>query len=231
MMSKNNSLLSKEAVALIQHIELNKAGWWDKAIHRLVLASVWLADKPPNTDAIQVALKENFKLSLGSPKLTSALATMESRQLLLLLPNGTYRIPDEQRVIFEKEIAASEKAEAEAKETFYELVTEIGQELEPERVWSEFENEFLEPLIKQVGANAYRLIAGENMSVDKALVDHFVKSFPTQVHTKLRKMITEFLDPKRPEVCAYISRMLYARFCVEASGLSEDVLAKLNASV
>lgn len=43
--------------------------------------------------------------------------------------------------------------------------------------------------------------------------------------------MTTFLNPKKPEVCAHISRLLHARFCVEASGLPEDVLAKLNASV
>jgi hypothetical protein len=230
-MSTNNSLLPKEAVALVQHIELNKAGWWDKAVHRLVLACVWLSDEAPNAGEIQVALKGTFKLSLGTPKLTSALASLESRKMLLRLPSDTYRIPEEQRVIFEREIAASEKAEGEAKDSFCKLVAEMGLELQPEAVWAAFEHEFLGPLIKQVGANAYRLVAGEKMTAEKALVDHFLKPFSSNVHSKLRTLVTTFLDPKKPEVCAHISRMLHARFCVEASGLPEDVLAKLNDSV
>ncbi len=28
-MSTNRSILPKEVIALVQHIELNKAGWWD----------------------------------------------------------------------------------------------------------------------------------------------------------------------------------------------------------
>lgn len=230
-MSTNKSLLPKEAAALVQHIELNKAGWWDKAVHRLVLAAVWLADAPPDVGTIQASLKSTFKLQLSSPKLTAALASLESKQMLLRLPNDTYRIPEEHRVVFDKEIAASEKAEGEAKKSFCDLLVEIGVTLEAETVWAAFEHEFLEPLIKQVGANAYRLVAGEKMTADKALVDHFLKPFPAVVHSKLRTLVTTFLDPKKPEVCAHISRMLHARFCVEASGLPEDVLAKLNASV
>ena len=230
-MNTNNPLLPKEAVALVQHIELNKAGWWDKAVHRLVFACVWLADEPPNADAIQAALAGVFKLSLATPKLASALASLESRQMLLRLPSDTYRIPEEQRVIFEKDISDSEKAEDEAKGSFCKLVAEIGEGLQPESVWAAFEHEFLGPLIKQVGANAYRLVAGEKMAVDKVLVDHFLKPFPSSMHSKLRTLVTTFLDPKKPEVCAHISRLLHARFCVEASGLPEDVLAKLNASV
>jgi len=230
-MSTNSSLLPKEAVALVQHIELNKAGWWDKTVHRLVLACVWLADEPPNAGAIQAALKTTFKLPLVNPKLSSVLAHLESRQMLLRLPSDAYRIPEAQRVIFEKEIAASEKAEGDAKTSFCKLVAEIGEELEPEKVWAAFEHEFLGPLIKQVGANAYRLVAGEKMTVDKALVDLFVKPFPSNLHNKLRILVATYLDPKKPEVCAHISRMLHARFCVEASGLPENILAKLNASI
>jgi hypothetical protein len=226
-MSTNNSLLPKEVVALVQHIELNKTGWWDKAVQRLVMAAVWLANEPPNAGAIQAALESTFRLSLTTPKLMSALASLESRKMLLHLPSDTYRVPEEHRVVFENEIAAAEKVEGEAKESFCKLVSAVGEGLEPGKVWTAFEHEFLGPLIKQIGANAYRLVVGEKMSVDPALVDHFLKPFPQKLHTKLRNLVTSFIDPKRPEVCAHISRMLHARF----SGLPEDVLVKLNANV
>jgi hypothetical protein len=230
-MSTNNSLLPREAVALVQHIELNKAGWWNKAVHRLVMAAVWLADEPPSVDAIQAALKGTFKLSLPAPKLNQALTWLESQKMLLRLPSDTYRIPEEQRAVFEEEIAASEKVEVQAKESFCKLVTEVGAGLDPEKVWTTFEHDFLGPLIKQVGVNAYRLVAGEKLALDPALVDHFLQPFPQETHSKLRALVTTFIDPKKPEVRAFISRMLHARFCVEASGLPEEVLTKLNASV
>lgn len=230
-MSKNNSLLPREAVALVQHIELNKAGWWDKAVHRLVMAAVWLAEEPPSVVAIQAALKRTFKLSLPTPKLNLALTSLESRKMLLRLQSDTYRIPEEQRVVFEKDIAASEKVEVQAKKSFCKLVTDDDTGLDPEKVWTTFENDFLGPLINQVGVNAYRLVAGEKLALDPTLVDHFLQPFPQETHSKLRALVTTFIDPKKPEVRAFISRMLHAQFCVEASGLSEEVLSKLNASV
>ena len=230
-MSTNGTLLPSETVALVQHIELNKAGWWDKAIQRLVLAAVWLSDEPPSVKAIQTSLESTFKLRVAEPKLESALASLESTQMLLRLPTDTYRIPDEHRAKFEAEITVSEKTERAAKEYFSKLVEELGEDLEAEAVWSSFENDFLGPLIKQVGANAYRLIAGQKMNADKALVDRFLKHYPEKAHNQLRTLVTTFLDPKKPEVCAYISRILHARFCVEARGLPEEVLAKLNASI
>jgi len=74
-MITNNSLLPKEVVALVQHIELNKTGWWDKTVQRLVIAAVWLADEPPSADAIHATLRTTFRLPLTIPKLMSALAS------------------------------------------------------------------------------------------------------------------------------------------------------------
>jgi hypothetical protein len=230
-MDTNNSLLPKEAVALVQHIELNRAGWWEKTVNRLVLAAVWLSDDPPDSDAIQQSLKKNFKLVLGNPQLAAALEKLENRKMLLSLPSGAYRIPDSQRSVFEGEIAESEKVEAEAKTEFCRIVVETCKGLNPDEVWIAFENDFLGPLIKQVGANAYRLVAGEKMTIEKSYIDHFLKTFPTDHHSDLRTLVTTYIDPKKQQACAYISRMLHARFCVDASGLPGPVLAKLNASV
>ena len=230
-MITNSSLLPKEVVALVQHIELNRAGWWDKSIHRLILAAVWLSDSPPSADTIQSVLESTFMLPLTIQKITSALDSLMSRKMLLRLPNHTYKIPEAHRATFEKEIAESEKVEFGAKALFIKLSLELGDEQDPEKLWLAFEHEFLGPLIKQVGANAYRLIAGEKMTIDRSLVDLFLKRFPPELHVKVRALVIAFLDPKIPEVCAHISRLLHARFCVEASGLAEEVLEKLNASV
>lgn len=230
-MTTSNFLLPKEAVALIQHIELNRAGWWDKSILRLSMATVWLSGEPPTADEINAGLESTFKLLLTTQKLKSVLDSLVSRKQLMQLPNHTYRIPDEHRVLFEKEIAESEKVELEAKTLFLTLLSELGIAVEPEKLWTVFEQDFLGMLIKQVGANAYRLIAGERMTVDKSLVDIFLKPYASEHHTKLRTLVAAYIDPKKSAACAYISRLLHARFCVDASGLSNEVLSKLDASI
>ena len=53
-MSNVAKLLPTEVAALVHHVELTRAGWWDKAVHRLVLAAVWLADKPLTVREIQI---------------------------------------------------------------------------------------------------------------------------------------------------------------------------------
>jgi hypothetical protein len=230
-MSTNTPLLPAEVIALVQHVELNRAGWWDKAVHRLTVAAVWLGDETCNSEKIEKSLKSQFRLSLSGAKLSSVLNSLEKQGVLVRLGDGKYRIPDEYRSSFEKEIAEAERVSSEAKEFFYGLVAEMCGDLNAHVVWNAFESEFLAPLIRDVGANAYRLIAGEQMVVDKSLVDRFLAQFRFDYQSSLSELITRFLDPKNDKVRAHVSRMLHARFCVEASGLPETVIQKLNAIV
>lgn len=224
-------LLPKEVAALIHHVELNRAGWWDKAQHRLVLAAVWLSDHNPTADEIRNNLNHLFRLQLGADKVSAAVDALKAQDLLIQLTDNTYRIPDAKRGAFEKDIAEAEKAAADARSFFLTLAKEKCPGLDANAMWGVFDSEFLVPLIAEVGANAYRLIAGERMTGDKSLADAFFARFPPEHQSKLNELVTAFLDPKMEEVRAHISRMLHARFCVEASGLSQDVVDKLRASV
>lgn len=230
-MSADASLLPKEVAALVHHIELNRSGWWDKVAQRLALAAVWWSDHPPSADEIKKTLSQEFKLALTEDKLRAALSALEKQDLVVALQEGKYRIPDAQRLVFEQDIEAAEKVEVDAREFFCKHARELCAGLDANSVWSAFQSGLLTPLIKEVGANAYHLITGERLRVDQNLVDHFLKGFKPEFHSGLRELVTRFLNPKKDEVRAYVSRMLHARFCVEAGGLPEDTIQKLNATV
>ena len=40
----NPVIIPPEIVSLVHHIELNKEGWWEKALQQLILAAVWLSN-------------------------------------------------------------------------------------------------------------------------------------------------------------------------------------------
>jgi hypothetical protein len=229
-MSTSAKLLPTELAALVHHVELNRSGWWDKAVHRLVLAAVWLSDKPPTIAEIQEVVRDKFRLSLNNSKVSAAIQTLESQNVLVRLDGPAFRIPDNKRATFEAEIADAENATSKAKAYFGALVTELCSELQPEDAWQTFESVFLAPLIKEAGANAYHLIAGQRMSADKTLVQKLLGRFDAKFHSALYVLVSRFLDPKNGDVRTYVSRLLHATFCVEASGLPEKVIQKLNSS-
>ena len=49
--------LPPEIVSLVHHVELNKAGWWDKAIERLILGLLLWLDRPLTLEELQAALR------------------------------------------------------------------------------------------------------------------------------------------------------------------------------
>jgi len=68
--------LPTELVSLVHHIELNKAGWWEKAIQRLILASVWLSGNKLELDGILKALRENFQADLDRNRAQTQLSAL-----------------------------------------------------------------------------------------------------------------------------------------------------------
>ncbi len=147
------------------------------------------------------------------------------------LPNNKFRITDKQRSIFEDDIAAAEKSNTAAKEHFDCLLEKFCSNISPEGMWEKFETEFLEPLVREIGANAYNFIAGKEMKVNDTLVHQCQSHFPEIHKTSLSDLISQFLDPANNAVRSYISRLLHATFCVAAIGLPDTVIAKLNESI
>lgn len=198
-MKTHGKLLPTELAALVHHVELNRAGWWDKAVHRLVLAAVWLSEKPPTISEIQCILRAEFRLSLNDGKVSAATQALESQNILVRLDGAAFRIPDDKRAAFEAEIADAENATAKAKAYFGALVAELCPDLQPDATWQTFESEFLAPLIKEAGANAYHLIAGQRMTADKKLVQRFLGRFDAKLHPALNLLVSRFLEPKNSE--------------------------------
>ena len=229
-METSSKLSHAELAAIVHHIELNQAGWWDKAMQRIFLASVWLTDKSTNSK-LRETFRSEFGLTISSVKVESIADTLETQNLLIRLPNGTFRIPDDRRSILEAEIVEAEESARNAQEYFFKLVKELSEELDPHEMWDAFDSIVLTPLIQETGANAYKLIAGEEVEVSEGLIDKFQSSYRTITRGQLVGIITRFLDPNHEATRSYVSRMLHATFCVQASGLPESVIEKLSNSI
>lgn len=221
-------LLPREVSALVHHVELNRAGWSDKTLNRLVLATVWLAGE--NLDETQICrnMQNIFSLTVGNEKLASAIESLKAEDSLIEVSSGVYRIPDRARSELEREIGEAEDAETKARKYFHFLVTQSCPDLDASHVWNAFEHKFLVPMMRDIGANTYRLIAGEVQIVDEKHVERILTEFGQEHRSALKAVVASFLDPKKKEVRDYITRTLHAYFCVEASGISESVVEKLK---
>ncbi len=223
--------LSKEVIALVHNIELNQAGWWDKTVSRLIMAAAWKSDLAVHKNAIKAVLSDEFKLNVTDAKLDSMLSKLENAGDLVRTSGAHYQIPSAKRRVFDQEIVAAEANQEQAKAHFCSLVNSLAIEAPGADAWETFETYFLRPLVNETGANAYGLVAGEAFTTDVKLVEKYLAKYDESQKPLHRELVTAFLDPKSEVVRQYISRLLHARFCVDATGLPDDVLLKLSTSI
>lgn len=224
-MSTFSSVMEKDVATLTQHIELNHAGWRDKAVQRLVLAALWRLNCLAKSNDIRKLLREEMHLVLRSDQLESVLSELQQQNLILKAGLDTYRIPDIVKADLERDLTAAESDARNARSYFEALVTANG--LKAAEAWETFEMKFLAPLIKEVGASAFRLLLGQRIVFPKQLVDDFLLFFETSQRDALRLVVTSFLEPTNPAVCAHIGRLIHAFFCVQACGLPQATIERL----
>ena len=144
------------------------------------------------------------------------------------LLSQTYRLSIETSYQLNREIDAARHAEHSAREAFCRLVAESCPDLNGPAAWDFFQTKFLAPMVRDIGANTYRLITGEIQTVDDRHADAFLSRYGPKHQTLLKTVITDFLNPKNDPAREYISRMLHAYFCVEASGVSTSAIDMIN---
>src|SRR6267378_8290387 len=94
--------LSPAVVSLIHHVELNKAGWWEKAIQRLIVAAIWLSGKPLARDEVIVTLREQFSVIADHARLRGPIDQLLSNETLVEIPAQGLQISHKAFKQFEK---------------------------------------------------------------------------------------------------------------------------------
>lgn len=89
--------LSPELVSLVHHIELNKAGWWDLAMQRLLLTALWLKQDRIALSASDLAatVTNELNIPLAEAMLSKHLQALTEGGQVLVLPDGRYKLSEQ----------------------------------------------------------------------------------------------------------------------------------------
>jgi hypothetical protein len=221
--------LPPELVSLVHNIELNKAGWWDKGAQHLILFAVWILGTATVTD-VKDMLQRDFGLDIGDDLLKHHIGILRGSDSLLLL-NGRLGITESARKKFEERTKDFEELEARAKAKFMYLLRDSCPQLDCEETWKLFNQNFLWPLVRDVGARTYQLIAGLSPEQPAARgLETFLPLFPAELAAPLSGVAFSFLDPKETVTRSYVLRHLSAYFFVEAGNLAGPAIEALARS-
>jgi len=221
--------LSPEIVSLIHHVELNKAGWWEKGTQRLILGTLWLSNGCLTHPAILDALKNTFRLQIDSATLNRHIGVLRGADSVVQLTNGQIKLTEKTKAEFEDTIKEAEELEARAKARFIMTLRAECQEVDYERAWSLFLERLLIPLVRQVGAGTYQLLTGTGATFEKVIpFPAFLSSFDQQFRVPVKAAVLSFLDPKDEVTRSYVLRHLNAQFFMAAGNLEASTIQALS---
>lgn len=224
--------LSPEMVSLIHYVELNKAGWWDRAAQRMIQAMLWLSGRHLTLEEIRTEIAKNLGASLTLEQVRKQVDKLLVSQTLLEVTTGLYKLSERAREVFAAEVTQAEDVEAGAKKVFVLLVRGTdGKGMDAEQLWCELNQHLLTPLIQEMGARLYEAVSGGKILEDhRARISDFLARIPTEAHSVVMAAVAQFLNPTNPTVRAYILRQLNTHFLLEAGNLSERTLDELSAA-
>lgn len=223
-------VLPVEIVAMVHHLELNRAGWWDRALNRLVLAGFWLVGPTATLRDVRTFLKRNFGLAINLNRAEQHVEALVASGDLQPLHRDRYKISEATSARLLRERNESEQLAQSAKAVFSELLHELCPSLDGAATWQAFHDQMLAPVVQELGASVHRLLTGEIPKLPAARVRSFVAQYPSEEQANLQQVTIRFLDPSSPTVRQYMLGLLNSYFCVEAASLGKKTIDALSAA-
>jgi len=220
--------LNKELLSLIHHLRLNEAGWWDKGIQQLIIATIWISNNALSLREICNLIKRDFSISIVDDRIEKNIGELLSIGNLICDHNGMYKITEDTKRDLEESITKTEAELEAAKIEFARLLDKHKLPFEKDQCWEVFNKEFIVPFIQSIGAEIYGFFEGDLKITGSIRINDFLEKYPEEYHSKMVLGIDEFFSSKKQDVRSYILRNLSAFFFVESSGLSESTLEYLN---
>lgn len=221
--------LPSHLISLIHHIELNKAGWWEKTIDSLILSTLWMEKTPLDSTGLHAAIQCEFSVSIPLSKLEDRATSLEAKGKIALSQQKECRLKDSAIRSLDDAISEAEKAEERARGKFEEVLIICCPQLDPKEAWEPFLNDFLFPLVRLIGAKTYEVMSGTRRDMNwEAIFEEFSDKFEERFRVQLREAVGMFLDPADKGVREYVLRLLNTHFCLEASGLNDKALQTLS---
>jgi hypothetical protein len=231
MPSSGPTGLPPELAALVHHVELNKAGWWDKAVEQFIIAALSASPTAIPRGGIHDVLRTCFGTEFNDQLVSAGVLRLVKRGRVLETELGKLALTNAARHEVEAAAKQAQKLESDAFERFSELLAANGAALDPARTWTTFVTQMLLPLITDMGARTYELVSGSSRPrFDSPRSEVFLASFPEKSRGALKETIVAFLAPDCTIGCSYVLRHLHAHFLVEAGTLTENQLRSLVAS-
>ena len=222
--------LDNSLLALIEHVELNRSGWWDVALGNVLLAAVWVHGEPIWREQVRELVNSAFSFQIPPDRITIGIDRLLAEGKMVIHGNDRLALADGVAERMKARLEAARDNESAVRTAFVEQIGECCAPHTPEQAWNLFTKEYLLPLINVLGARTLQFMGGEDAGDEDVglLTDEFVRLFEASHRQEIRSAVGGFLDPGDANVRRYVTEHLDASFLVKASGLTNATIAAIS---
>ena len=226
MIHEDKTVLPSELASLIHHVELSKAGWRDEAFRILLLSIIGRHRSAMSIDSICGLVNQLIPAPVSRPQVEHVVHTLVSQQQLLQLPGEQYRLSEQAQVAYTNRVDDDLSLTANVEQAFAEA---FGVLVDDDVVsWSRFLDEFLMPLVSDLGARTYELVTGDQSRIqDVPAYQRFIAGLDETYRAAACDSLAVFLDSGDTETRQYILRLLNNSFLAQAIALPEAAMKAL----
>lgn len=222
--------LPRELRSLIHHVELHRSGWWDRALERLVLVTLW-RQAPASGEELVATLAASLDGRLSRERVEAVIARSEAAGAVVKTTDGKYKASEDVDRALRQELDGVLASEERVRERLVHLAAEAGVDADPDALWQDFERHFMLPLVQEAGARIYDVLtSGANIDTAVPTYGEILTPLCDQYGPEIRSVLVGFLDPADVDVRSYVLRTLNADFVREAAALDTAVLDALRVS-
>lgn len=229
--SPTHRTLPHDLAALIHHVELSKAGWHKYALRHLLLTSLNNSPAGASADQIHAAASTGLPSPLIRSEVHSLLQSMKEDGRIIELPDGHFKLAEQARRELADQLAEAETRTNEVRRHFRHVCASLRDNITLS--WGTFLNDFLEPLVHELGAKTHYIVTGEAIDIGETNTSyHFLSRFPDKDRATILKKITRFLDPRSEAVRHYVLGLLNTAFIMHAltlpAGTTQRILERMQ---
>jgi hypothetical protein len=221
--------LPLEIGRLIQHVELSESDWWQRALERLVTVALWL-DGPLESSAVCLRLEQCLGTGHLQLRIDDILGRLVASGEVHELGPGVFKVGEDVGRALHDEQDHMIALEARLQDRLGQLFVEQDLPVGPEEAWEDFDLLFLTPLLADLGARLYELLATGVAGLESSPRGYgeIVAPLTTKYGDGVRSALVEFLDPTNHDVRQFLLRRLNGQYAREAAAVDDAVLKSLT---
>jgi hypothetical protein len=219
--------LSPEIVSLIHHVELNKSGWWKKAVGQVVKGVLWKEGAAKTFSELQTSLTKELGIPLAEDMLHGQLDVLVGQGSVTRTPGPNFKLSEKSRAELTLAHTTATNEREQCRNEFMAACETHCPGLAPPLVWDEF-SKALVSAVQVLGANLFHLLVDGNLERDVDWLARFLSKFDIAHRDGLRAVLAGFFAPTNQACRNQLLRLMSAHFFAEASQLSPKTLSLIE---